>query len=576
MAQFADDTQLFLANQESVKNVTAILRTIEANTGLKINYDKSSIYSIGTAKPFECESKFVWDPGKMEILGINVKNSTKSNYDILLQKAEIVCKNWYYRQLSLTGKVMIINTLVASIFVYTMQIECGPGKQCIKYFESLIHRFLWKGKKAKVNLELLKCAKANAGLKLVDLYAKNLSLKVAWLFKEDEYSLTILNLIMPKCMGRRFWDYTLSPRDIHKFLEMIDVHPFWKEICTLWFHLTWTKRKVTEHNDIQFQIIWYNSYIKTNNTILCYTECANKGLMFINCILNEMGEFKSFEQIQTDYGHDINWLEYESLKLAILSAWKTKLKDNVSDNIPENLFDKIADLKSKAQSVYNMYINSKTVQFEKCYEKIAKHSVLTAEQFREALQNIKVTTKITKYRDFQYRFLISAIFTNDRLYHWKSVESKKCEYCRTEVQTNKHLMFECTNIQLWHRFTRFLQKFTDIDTKQLEFKWENILINRVHKDRKHIVNYMVLITKQYVFAQKCLGSQIQFPDVISKIEQIYQYEKFNAKGNKQEITVHNRWCPYSGLEPRYNETGNNSNENTNVEQIVHEYINTHM
>ena len=59
LAQFADNTQLFLDSKDSLENAITVLATIEKNTGLKVNYEKSCIYSIGEAEPFECSKPLV-------------------------------------------------------------------------------------------------------------------------------------------------------------------------------------------------------------------------------------------------------------------------------------------------------------------------------------------------------------------------------------------------------------------------------------------------------------------------------------------------------------------------------------
>ena len=71
IAQFADDTQLFLRNRQAVKAAVSALAEIEKHTSLKVNYEKSNIYTIGNMETFQCGKCLVWDPGKCNILGID-------------------------------------------------------------------------------------------------------------------------------------------------------------------------------------------------------------------------------------------------------------------------------------------------------------------------------------------------------------------------------------------------------------------------------------------------------------------------------------------------------------------------
>ena len=81
--------------------------------------------------------------------------------------------------------------------------------------------------------------------------------------------------------------------------------------------------------------------------------------------------------------------------------------------------------------------------FAKYYVKFSKYTTVTIAEYQEAFKSIRKITQVTKCRDFQYRLLANAIFTNNRLYHWKITESNVCEYCNQCKQTPKHLLCTC-------------------------------------------------------------------------------------------------------------------------------------
>ena len=62
---------------------------------------------------------------------------------------------WRKRNLSLIGKVMIINTLVASLFVYKMYTLPLMSIQLIKKLEKLCSNFIWNDRKPKIALTKL-------------------------------------------------------------------------------------------------------------------------------------------------------------------------------------------------------------------------------------------------------------------------------------------------------------------------------------------------------------------------------------------------------------------------------------
>ena len=99
------------------------------------------------------------------------------NYDPLVLKVNATLKRWSGRDLSLLGKVHIVNTLIASLFVYKMFVLPNMPRQYIRNIEQSIEKFLWNGHKPKITMEKLKMSKKRGGLGLVDLEKKELSIK---------------------------------------------------------------------------------------------------------------------------------------------------------------------------------------------------------------------------------------------------------------------------------------------------------------------------------------------------------------------------------------------------------------
>ena len=93
IAQFADDTQLFLSTKQFVENA---LMHIEAHTGLKVNYEKTCICQIGEVEKFMCIQNLVWDPGKIEVLGIDIQQTSTQQCYKILSKARNILNLWHH------------------------------------------------------------------------------------------------------------------------------------------------------------------------------------------------------------------------------------------------------------------------------------------------------------------------------------------------------------------------------------------------------------------------------------------------------------------------------------------------
>ena len=451
IAQFADDTQMFLANRESVEQVISTLAEIETNTGLKVNYEKTSIHPIREVPHIKCSKPIVWDPGKLEILGIDLDEDSEKFYAKTLDKAQKVLKTWYYRRLTLYGKVLIINTLIASLFVYGLQSLEDPQEKTIHKFNTMIQEFLWKGKKAKIKFDLLQNNYQKGGLKLIDLTMKNKSLKITQLFNTNEFISNQINLIIPDAMGVLFFECGIHPKQFETVLEMLgqaECNIFWKQALSHWFQLTWicVNSLVDNITQARHQVIWLNSNIKINGQMLYRTDYIMHGLMYLDDILDENDRFLSIEMLNDKLGCKFNWLWYRALLLAIPKQWlknNIELRPNVTETVRE-LYHKIEKAKRRPKIIYDLLLEKKDETSTKHYYKMMRKKIsITYDEYCEAYVNIKKITNVTKYRDFQYRLLNNAIFTNGRLFYWNKVETQKCDFCNEPKQTVQHLFFEC-------------------------------------------------------------------------------------------------------------------------------------
>ena len=113
-----------LFDQESLQD---ILTHFETNTGLKLNYDKSTVYRLGSLRNsdaiFYTTKQLIWTNDSINVLGIEIDhnsvNMLKHNYDTIIDKVKLIFQSWHNRELSLLGKTMLINAMVGSLCVDT-------------------------------------------------------------------------------------------------------------------------------------------------------------------------------------------------------------------------------------------------------------------------------------------------------------------------------------------------------------------------------------------------------------------------------------------------------------------------
>ncbi|CAJ2677955.1 unnamed protein product [Trifolium pratense] len=149
--QFADDTILMGTGiWDNLWSIKVLLRSFELVSGLRINFVKSKLYGINIDVNFlEAGSSFLScssDSIPFKFLGIPVganprrRETWKSVVDVISNKLS----SWSSRQLSIGGRITLINSVLASMPLYFFSFFKAPS--CIlKQLVRIQRNFLWGG-----------------------------------------------------------------------------------------------------------------------------------------------------------------------------------------------------------------------------------------------------------------------------------------------------------------------------------------------------------------------------------------------------------------------------------------------
>ena len=236
---------------------------IEQHTGLKINYEKTTIYRIGSLKNSDVKlytnKELLWSDGDIDLLGLKIGNGqrTLDPFDEAITKMEQVCTTWYSRQFSLIGKILIINTLMSSLFVYKMLVLPSLTKKQLNRIDTIIRKFLWKNGKAKIQLLLLRNPKDKGGLKLTAIDIRQRALKIAWIPKilQREDLKYVYDWLLPN-LGDKVWELNIKVKHI---LLFIPYNTLWREILIEWSHVHFNE--FFSGNEVLEEFLWFNSCI---------------------------------------------------------------------------------------------------------------------------------------------------------------------------------------------------------------------------------------------------------------------------------------------------------------------------
>ena len=145
-------------------------------SGLKINMRKSEALPMGATLENQCSDLDVKVVRQIRILGV-VLQSVNTPYSIyydnfqpVISKMRVVLDSWVNRDLSLKGKVTIINTFVISLLGFLITNMYTPPKVMAEV-KAIIVNYLWANKRSKVAYRIIIQKVSRGGLNLCDIHA---------------------------------------------------------------------------------------------------------------------------------------------------------------------------------------------------------------------------------------------------------------------------------------------------------------------------------------------------------------------------------------------------------------------
>ena len=327
------------------------------------------------------------------------------------------------------------------------------------------------------------------------------------------------------------WQCNLHPEDVKKLKFN---NQFWKDVLSSWNLYNHYKNKRVEN-----QLIWYNSQIIIGHKPVLWADTYLNGLKYVHQLFEHM-EFKSSQQVWREFG--LTKLRYNSLKMAIPTDWKKYFMQNPKGTympIPPHNYDAVTlpQEQNTSGDVYRFISEDVMImhnKYMKWRNEIGPSFCESIVDFGKLHTDLYRLTNVTKYRSFQYRLLQRGIITNIHLFRWNIKASAECSFCHTEQETLTHLFCECTKIQeLWAKIAQYIRKELKVQPNLITTEPIGIITNRIVPKKDHVANFVCLITKQYIYKQRCLEQELNFECLKAQIRRVESIEKYIAiKNNK--------------------------------------------
>ena len=154
MTQYADDLTLILSDLKSLQEVLHVLRMFGQCSGLMMNKEKTEAMLLGQWRNVQNSQYDInWTNGPIKLLGVylsrNLKECVILNFQSKINALLRQLHWWKARDLSLTGRVLIVKALALSKFQYLASLVNIP-ENIIEQVNRIVYEFIWSGKTDKV------------------------------------------------------------------------------------------------------------------------------------------------------------------------------------------------------------------------------------------------------------------------------------------------------------------------------------------------------------------------------------------------------------------------------------------
>lgn len=468
---YADDASFYIKPDTfSLDSLITELDSFAVLSGLKPNYDKCSILRIGSFKGMRhnlCKVPIQYTDGPVNLLGIHIPVETKllvkTNFELKLQKMNKILQAWRGNYLSIYGKITVINSLILSQFTYLLQALPSPDGVFMKTYEKIIFNFIWNGKTDKIKRSYVYNTRENGGLGLKNLATLDTTLKGAWvqrLYKNRHwFTFRLLLAQGGTSLGKMLPFFQLN-QDSKTLCDVFPkLSPFYRNCLSLWCHYQFSKPSNT--SEIKQQILWLNSNINIDKKPVYWQSFLDNNVVFVNDVLNENGEFHTYESFVSMYGDFCLKLHYLQLISAIPATWKTTLLQSNTDLCvcrPSIKNHKWLGHRKINLDMYHFFLSSRNIAtipyyFQDYWEDIFDTPLPWFNIFR----NVYKSSDVTYLWAFQMKMFYKILPTKKMLKIWKISEDNTCRHCGEEEEDIMHLFWYCPNVaRFWHKLVGWL------------------------------------------------------------------------------------------------------------------------
>ncbi len=487
---YADDTQIYISEAQSKKEMDEILLLYSKASGAKINKNKTEGILLGGMKEID---GIMWTDGPIKALGVpqgRIENLAQF-WDRILQKVRKRLELWKRRHLSMQGKVHVLKSMAISNVIYAAGLKVVPERKQ-KEINTEIWKFLWEGKNEAVKREICSLRTEEGGLGMPNLQniirTRQITL-VKKILCEGEQLWKILPRRYLKSLDKMYQEeyFLLKAMVPESIINNLKIPEFYKQCIKSWQELIKKEEQPSTKEDILNERLWYNEKLKVKGQMLSNTTWANFGVKKVGDILDNKGNLRQQHLKSMVQNTDII-LYVNKINAAIPKIWKEKLTDKNEKVIVTN--NKKTDI-SESKKIYNILQGKK----EKTRWEAQWEEQYGYQEWKVIHKSYRNKLAERKAIDMHWKAINYGLNTEEKLEKMK-LSNGYCVFCSIEKETVEHLFFECELVErTWEVIDKMCKQIWNVNIVSARNVMFADIENRSSISINHVIQYIILCVK---------------------------------------------------------------------------------
>ncbi|CAJ1073570.1 hypothetical protein H4Q32_018840 [Xyrichtys novacula] len=479
LAQLADDTAIFLSNQNELVKAVQCIREFSEVSGLTMNLNKSMLFPLKHCDLAELNGI----PIKQTVtyLGVvldkNEKRRSELNFEPITQQIQRKFNMWLMRDLSLHGRILLSKAEGISRSVY-LSLALEMPTVVSKKLDQILFRFIWKNRRHHLKKDILSNTKRDGGLDVLTFEILNHSFKINWLSKLCREKNNLWNSfathVFNSLGGIRFMlkcNYKIEKLPVK-------LSNFHKQALLSW-------KLIYKHNfSPTSYYIWNNEDIVYKNRSLYYKDWMEHNILLVDQLLNNHGFLLSYEEFMLKFQLPVTPKQYavvfDALPQGVLQLLKgSERTAAIPGNYTCDIFVGGIDITKRPCSnrLLRSCLQPKTLPRGQTNWSVQLGEInwsnawLVGEKF--CLNN--------KVKEVSFKILHQIYPAKKTLERFKLDIEYLCDFCGLEDETISHLFYHCTYSKtFWIDVQQFVHEKTG---RTISFQEKHIFIYYDDQDK---------------------------------------------------------------------------------------------